>query len=236
MQKRRDQEADRVRDAYRRRTGLTDRYSVFDRAHLCLIQARERAVLSLLAEEGMADLRDLSILEVGAGTGQWLLDLIRWGATPGRLTGVDLNAERADIARSRLPEAVRYCAADGRDLPFPDGSQDLIVMATVFSSVLDQQMRRALAAEAMRVLAPGGALLFYDFALNNRRNPDVRKVTRAELAELFPGTRRRLRSTTLAPPLGRRIAPVSATLYQLFELLPFLRTHVLGVIRKEGRA
>ena len=37
---------------------------------------------------------------------------------------------------------------------------------------------------------------------------------------------------TLAPPISRRVTKVHPALYTLFNLLPFLRTHVLGWIKK----
>ena len=52
-------------------------------------------------------------------------------------------------------------------------------------------MRRAVAQEIDRVLVIGGALLWYDFTVDNRANPNVRKVTRKELRDLFPQMRDR---------------------------------------------
>ena len=229
-------ESRRLLDAYERRRGLAHRYTVFNPSHLLLLQARERSVLSLLRETGIADLSELKILDVGCGTGQWLLDLLRWGASADRICGVDMNPQRIAVSRARLPRSIRFGVADGARLPHADGSFDLVIMATVISSVLDDVLRQRIAADAMRVLAPGGHLLWYDLNWNNRRNPDVRGISRKELQQLFPDADSRWRRVTLAPPLGRLVAPISTPLHHLLETLPFLRSHTLAIVRKREGA
>ncbi len=93
-------------------------------------------------------------------------------------------------------------------------------------------MRDLLAREIERVIAPGGVLLFYDFAMNNPANDQVRGVPRGEILRLFPGLRGEVRSVTLAPPLARRIVPWSWTLATCLEAVPFLRTHLVAVLKK----
>jgi hypothetical protein len=104
----------------------------------------------------------------------------------------------------------------------------------VLSSILDQKVRRLVASEAVRVIAPGGVLLWYDFAYNNLRNPNVRKVDRSELKRLFPQLAGEIRSVTLAPPLARLVAPRSWLLAALLENVPVLRTHLLAVLKKRS--
>ncbi|MGH7266299.1 MAG: SAM-dependent methyltransferase, partial [Candidatus Rokuibacteriota bacterium] len=69
----------------------------------------------------------------------------------------------------------------------------------------------------------------------NPRNPDVRRVTKAEIHDLFPGCRVALRRVTLAPPLTRLLARRARLLCHVLEQVPWLRTHYLGVIRKGPR-
>jgi hypothetical protein len=107
-----------------------------------------------------------------------------------------------------------------------------VIASTIFSSILSHDMRVAMAAEIGRVLAPGGALLWYDFAYNNPRNSHVRKVDRAEVRDLFPHLRGTIRSLTLAPPLSRLIAPRSWPLAVCLEAIPLLRSHLLAVLVK----
>jgi hypothetical protein len=78
-----------------------------------------------------------------------------------------------------------------------------------------------------RVLAPGGVILWYDFFVDNPRNPAVRGVRRREVGELFAGMRMTARRTTLLPPLARRVVPVSWTAATLLQQARVLNTHLL---------
>ncbi len=124
-------------------------------------------------------------------------------------------------------------AGSAAALPWRDGSFDLVLQQTVFTSILDGQMRRTVAAEMTRVLRPGGAVLWYDFVYDNPDNPDVRGAPAREVRGLFPGFAADLVRITLAPPIARRIpAAALPLLYPLLAALPFLRTHRLGLLVK----
>jgi SAM-dependent methyltransferase len=224
-------EVERVRAAYARRlTG--DRYAFSNPAYLFMLQERERAVLRLLERHRLLPLGARRVLEVGCGAGQWLRDLVRWGATPSALCGVDLLADRLAEARHSCAPDVTLGQASGTELPFPDGGFDLVLQSTVFTSMLDPAVRRAAAGESLRVLRPGGAVLWYDYYYDNPRNPDVRRVGRAELDTLFPGCRKAIERVTLAPPLTRALAARAWTLCHALAAVPWLRTHYLGLIWK----
>jgi hypothetical protein len=74
--------------------------------------------------------------------------------------------------------------------------------------------------------------LWFDFRVNNPRNKNVRGISSSEIHSLFPDGSIRLRRVTLAPPLARRIVPISWIAASLLEKIPVLRTHYLGIIRK----
>jgi SAM-dependent methyltransferase len=207
--------------------------SWFDPAYRFLRQDRERRVLELLAREGLASLTDTKILEAGCGNGNWLRDLVRWGATPANITGVELLADRVEAARRLSAPGVTVTQGDISTLGAADASYDLVIQSTVFSSILDDGRRRRTAAEMRRVLRPDGLILWYDFHVNNPRNPDVRAVSRDEIVALFPNCTIRMQRITLAPPLARAIAPYSRVLCELLSLFPFLRTHTLASIRPQ---
>ena len=113
-----------------------------------------------------------------------------------------------------------------------DASLDIVLVATVFSSLLDDAYQQRLAETMWRWLKPGGAVLCYDFTVNNPRNRDVRAVPLARLRALFPQGRMRHRRVTLAPPLARGVTRLHPALYRWFSALPWLRTHVLVWIDK----
>ena len=83
----------------------------------------------------------------------------------------------------------------------------LVIASLLFTSILDPTVRRLVADEITRVLAPGGAMLCYDFAFNNPRNPNVRKLSKKELMSLFPSLKGAIKAVELAPPLARLVAP-----------------------------
>lgn len=230
-----DRERARVEAAYERRDARRDawRYSHFNPANLLSIQERERRVLAMLAARGLSDLASLKILEVGCGSGFWLRQLVAWGANPRNLAGVDLLLARLVHGRRLCPPDVLLGCQNAQQLGFAAGSFDLVVASTVFSSVLDNEMRARIAAEILRVLARGGAILWYDFFRNNPANPDVRGVTRKEIARLFPGCRSRTERVTLAPPLARLLAGFSWNLCRGLGEMRVLNTHYLALIERK---
>lgn len=216
-----------VHARYARRNSTADaqRYSLYaNAAALQAQQERLSALVHLWRAHGWADLAKRPLLEVGCGSGGNLLDLLRLGATPQQLTGVELLPERADTARALLPEGVRIMQGDACAAPVPDASQQAVLAFTVFSSLLDPDYRQQFAQQLWRWVAPGGGVLVYDFVVDNPHNRDVRRITLSELRALFPSAQLHSRKLTLAPPLARRLP---AVLIGAAAILPVLRTHRL---------
>jgi len=103
---------------------------------------------------------------------------------------------------------------------------------TVFTSILDIQLKKKIASEMLRVLKKDGIVVWYDFHMNNPKNPDVKGIKKNEIYQLLPNCEIFLKRITLAPPLARKIAPFSFILCSILEKIPFLCTHYLGVIRR----
>ncbi len=225
-------EVERVRAAYARRPANDPRYSWFQPGHVFIAQERERAVLAALARHKITRLDTLRVLDVGCGEGFWLGELVKWGAKAHRVVGVDVIHERLRAARHRVSQDLVVIGANGDALPFTDAAFDLVVQSTVFSSILSTTIRRQVASEMLRVLRTGGHILWYDFYIGNPRNPDVRRVGRAEIKRLFPGCEMDVRRVTLAPPIVRRLAKLTRIGSLLIDKFPLLRTHFLGILRK----
>jgi SAM-dependent methyltransferase len=225
------EEQARLEAAYAKRTPDDPRYTLSDPAFRLAYEEREREVLRIFRTELQAPLSAQRILDVGCGNGAWLGDLVRWGADPAKVVGVDPLPARVERARQNAPSGVRVELANGTALPFADAAFDLAILSTVVSSIADGEVAMAVAREARRVLRPGGLILWYDFFVGNPRNRDVRGVTRGEIEHLFPGALIRLHRITLAPPLARIVAPRSLALAKLLGAIPLLRTHYLGSIR-----
>lgn len=219
-----------IRSQYSRRDVEEDshRYSLFNLAALQAHQERTRALLALWRRHGVASLAGRRIVEVGCGTGGNLIDLLRMGASPELLTGIELLPERAEAARRCLPPAVALLQADAAVVPIQPSSQDMVVAFTVFSSILDDASQDRLAELMWRWARPGGGIVWYDFAVDNPRNQDVRGISMRRLKTLFPGARMEVRRITLAPPLARILARVHPALVAAVgTCLPILKTHRL---------
>jgi SAM-dependent methyltransferase len=148
------------------------------------------------------------VLDVGCGLGLYVQ---RFGALGAEAHGIELDADRVEIARQSNP-LVRQGSVEA--LPYPDGFFDLVFANEVLEHVDDD---RQAVAEAYRVLAPGGHIaLFvpnrlypfethgwywrgqYRFGniplinylpdpLRNRLCPHVRAYTHRQLRVLFDG-------------------------------------------------
>ena len=196
------------------------------------LQERQRAMLRRFRAAGIADLAPLHIIEVGCGGGGNLLELLRLGALPEHLTGLELLPERHAAARHALPAASTVWLGDATQASVAPGSQDIVLQSTVFSSLLDDAFQQRLASAMWQWLKPGGAVLWYDFTVDNPRNPDVRGVPLARVRQLFGQGQVQADRVTLAPPLARLVCRWHPGLYRVFNALPLLRTHLLAWIEK----
>lgn len=227
-------ERERIQLEYHRRAREInpDRYAAWQPASRFMLANRNRAGAAMLHRLNVFPQSGDQCLEVGFGNVGWLTELIGWGVSESNLHGIELNAARAARARQILPVA-DLRIGDAVELPWEEHRFQLVVASTLFTSVLDNDVRRLIADEIVRVLQPGGALLWYDFAYNNPRNKNVRGIGRSEIKKLFPVLRGKIRTVTLAPPLTRLIAPRWWTLATFLESIPLLRTHLIAVLIKE---
>lgn len=209
-----------------------DRYSLLQPDVCHLVQERQRAILQGLSHRGWHETSALRLTEVGCGAGGNLLEFLRAGFAARHLSGCEVLPERLAMSRACLPEAVALWSGDAAEALIPPASQDIVVQMTVFSSLLDDAAQQRLATAMWRWVKPGGAVLWYDFTVDNPRNRAVRGVPLARLRRLFPDGQVEHRRVTLAPPLARRVARWHPSLYTAFNSLPLLRTHLLAWIDK----
>ena len=97
----------------------------------------------------------LRVLDVACGTGNAAIPAAQAGAY---VTGVDIAPNLIETARGRAKRArlnIRFDEGDVEDLPYADGSFDLVV--SMFGAVFAPRPARA-AAELLRVCRPGGQI------------------------------------------------------------------------------
>ncbi|HZF79866.1 MAG TPA: class I SAM-dependent methyltransferase [Rubrivivax sp.] len=228
------QETRAVAERYARRAGVpAGRYSPLRPEVWQMLHERQRVMLRRLTAFGITDLASLRIAEVGCGGGGNLLEFLRLGCQPQHLFGAELLPERFAQARAVLPAGTTLWLGDATHAPLHAASQDIVLQSTVFSSLLDDAFQQQLAATMWRWVKPGGAVLWYDFTVDNPRNPDVRGVPLERVRELFPQARVTADRVTLAPPLARLACRVHPALYAVFNALPVLRTHLLAWAHKK---
>ena len=229
-----EQEVERLQQVYRgyREQGLGQtQWAESNPGNAAIACARDARLRAALEASGFFPLAGKRILDVGCGGGGILSGCQNWGARPENLFGVDLMASRVEDARRDHP-GMHFQTANAEQLPFQSGYFDLVLLYTVFTSVLDDRMAANMAAEVARVLKPGGAVVWYDFRFNNPRNSNVRGLGHDAIARLFPGFTLKLSTVTLLPPLARRMGPLTGVLYPMLVALPFLRTHYAGLLCK----
>jgi demethylmenaquinone methyltransferase/2-methoxy-6-polyprenyl-1,4-benzoquinol methylase len=104
-------------------------------------------------------------LDLCCGTGDVAFALARQGLT---VTGLDFSEPMLDVARQRLakdaaslpPAQLQLLRGDAQQIPFPDGSFDVVTISYGLRNLAD--MQRGL-SEMLRVLRPGGRVLVLDF-------------------------------------------------------------------------
>ncbi len=103
--------------------------------------------------------KGMAILDVGCGTGLHL-DLYRKYQCA--MYGIDPSPSMLGIAQERLGDAAKLHLGDASDMPYEDGSFDL-VMAMLALHEMNQATRSSVMHEMKRVLKPGGRMLLIDF-------------------------------------------------------------------------
>lgn len=190
-------------------------------------------------ENGIRDLARAShfpkagkICEVGCGTGG-MLRMLGEALTEEQpyLYGLDILASRIEAARRAIPSAKLWtCSAES--IPLPDRSVHLLVVATVFSSILQSDLAHGVAAEMWRVMSDGGSIIGYDVRYPNLMNPHTRRLGLNDWRSLFPAASIQVRSITLIPQLARRLGRLTHIVYPSLAAIPILRTHYLILISR----
>ncbi|TAK34805.1 MAG: class I SAM-dependent methyltransferase [Chloroflexota bacterium] len=177
------------------------------------------------------------LLEVGCGGGAGIPNLLRLGFDPARIYGVDLLADRISEASGRFPTAHFVCG-DARCLDFEEGAFDIVLESTMFVSITDHEISRAIAAEMLRVVRRDGYIVLADWRYAKPGGTSYAGLSRGRIDQLFQvGRQTRIVGVhhgALVPPLGRYLSRhgMAFVYFGLRGLLRFLCGQVTVVLRK----
>jgi len=103
---------------------------------------------------------DMRVLDVGCGTGSWL---VSYQEANCQVCGIDSSRSMAGVARQKVAGSGGVVVGDAVAIPFVDGSFDLVI-ASLLLHELEPEDRSAVVEEMKRVLKPDGRMLLADFA------------------------------------------------------------------------
>ena len=103
-------------------------------------------------------------LDVGCGTGVLAQRLAAAGY---EMVGLDPSGGMLEVLAERAPD-VRGVRGSGTEMPFDDGSFDLVFTVAAMHHIADPAQVRTTLGEMVRVTRPGGRIVIWD---HNPRNP-----------------------------------------------------------------
>ena len=190
----------------------------------------EKALIDLFNEHNL-DIENYTLLDVGCGTGVFIRFMIALQANPHTMFGLDLMPYRVAGARATSPESIGYIIGDATWLPYADNSFDIVSQFTVFSSVLDINVRGHIAQEMSRVVKTDGFILWYD--MTTPPQGATRGLPLPEILELFSDCRV-VSARKLHSRYSSRIAPRSQLLASIWDSLPGIgKTHYLALLQRK---
>ena len=192
---------------------IYDQFAELEQRHFWF-RGRRAIFFDFIARELSGRGHDLEILEIGCGPGGMLSPLARFG----HLHGLDIAHDALAYCRHRgFPDVV---TGSGTELPFADGSFDVVALFDAIEHIPDD--RQAL-AEVKRILKPGGLVFIsvpayqFLFSQNDRLVHHQRRYTRGQLAKLLS---------------AERFAPRKLTYFNTF-LFPLILPAVMVLKLKE---
>src|SRR5262249_45299488 len=105
----------------------------------------------------------IEVLEIGVGFGHELAKFGLLGIPQHKLTGIDLVTDRLRRARALYP-GMNFVKQNAARLDFPAEQFDIVCQFTCVMHADSKAAQMAICSEMIRVLKPGGLILWWDVA------------------------------------------------------------------------
>ncbi|ANI39136.1 class I SAM-dependent methyltransferase [Mycolicibacterium vaccae] len=177
------------------------------------------------------------VVELGPGLGRTATDIV--AARPGSYVGVDDTAAATENVRAIVaPVGGTVVVADAATTGLPDGSADVVVGEAMLTMQGDKA-KRAIIAEAFRVLRPGGRYAIHELGLTpDDLSQDIKDDIRREMSRAIKVNARPLTTaewTQLLTEAGFEIETVDHAPMALLNPARVLADEgVLGALRIVG--
>ncbi|MCF6262300.1 MAG: class I SAM-dependent methyltransferase [Xanthomonadales bacterium] len=122
---------------------------------------------------------NLSILDFGAGIGTSVPYFLKH-LPDCKLTCLDVSRKSLDIGASKFSKRAKFLHFDGKKIPLPDNTFDVVFTACVFHHI-PPEAHESLISEIYRILKPGG--IFVAFEHNPKNFLTVRAVNACSFDE-----------------------------------------------------
>ncbi len=194
----------------------------------CSRREKREYFAAILKRHFHDDFRHLSMMEIGAGTGQNIDHFLELGFRSANIWANELLEDRFLTLKENFP-GIHADPGNASLLPYRN-QFDLVFQSTVFTSILDEGLKKDLARTMFNMAKPGGLILWYDIAFDNPFARHIKPIGKKEVIRLFPDASSiAFHRTTLFHPIGRRVFGM----YKLITFaFPFLRSHVIAEIYK----
>jgi SAM-dependent methyltransferase len=172
--------------------------------------------------DALGELHHRSVLELGAGHGQGAVHLVARGAN---VTALDISSKRCaegqrQLAGAPAANSIRFCAARAEALPFASASFDRVFARDVLMYADPKQIVR----ESLRVIAPGGVVVFVESLAGPGPLGWFRQLT-------SPREYREFTRHLNAPELSRLAAPLKPEVLSAHYLISLIAFAALFVLR-----
>jgi len=221
------EETEKIKARYeKRRTEGTDLHE--NKLFIENVVSERETVYSQIIGKNFKEIQKLKVIEIGAGGGANINFFLSAGVKSENIYAIELMPDRSEVLKKRFP-GIKVITGDALEIDVP-ADFDIVFQSLVFTSILNADYKMRLARKMWNMLKPGGIILWYDFRFNNPSNKDVKGVGKSEIRNLFSFAREiNFYNVTLAPPVGRRVGSFYKIINKFF---PFLRTHLIAVIKK----